>query len=76
MLYELIRKLLVEATKDGLTSISIPALGTGILGFPSDLVAKNMFETCHDYVKNTQTTLTHIVFVVYEGDTGTSKVCI
>ena len=59
----------MTATKDGARSISLPALGTGLLGFPEDVVAHIMYETAVDYAKATrQTTLKQITFVVYDMD--------
>ncbi len=79
MLKELIQRLLMQATKHSLTSISIPALGTGVLGFPADVVANIMYSTCVEYATNNSgASIKTITFVIYERDQSTinvSKTC-
>jgi O-acetyl-ADP-ribose deacetylase (regulator of RNase III) len=57
-----------------LTSISFPAIGTGNLGFQSDLVARILTENASEFlIKNINANLT-IKFVIYDKDVKLSKV--
>ena len=66
---------LESADQRGMTSIAFPALGTGMLGFPADVVAK-LFYTCIDEYesKHPETGISSMFLVVYPGDTATIKV--
>ncbi|XP_070569306.1 protein mono-ADP-ribosyltransferase PARP14-like [Ptychodera flava] len=56
------------------SSIAFPAIGTGNLGFPRDLVAKVMYEEAEIFSRRRATsTLTDINFVVYDLDHPTKK---
>lgn len=58
-----------------LSSIAFPALGTGILQYPADLVAKLMIESVIDYAtQNPSCTLNEVVVVLYHQDLNTQKV--
>ena len=37
--------------KNGLKSISFPALGTGRLKYPTEIVARTMVSTCYNYLR-------------------------
>jgi len=74
-LRQLISKALTMASGDGLTSIAFPAVGTGHLQFPSDLVGRAMFEEVKSFSGSSpQTSVSSILFVVYDADTETLSV--
>ncbi len=49
-----------------LRSIAIPAISTGIFGFPKAQAANLILSTTIDHVKNTKSTLRHIVFCLFD----------
>ncbi|XP_028416143.1 protein mono-ADP-ribosyltransferase PARP14-like [Dendronephthya gigantea] len=69
-LREVVRKLLCKTEALSLTSISIPALGTGILGFSEKLVAKILFEEAMKFSSNDKPSSKVKMFnvVVYKGN--------
>ncbi len=48
------------ATEKGLKSISLPAISSGIFGFPKERATKIIFETVVDFLKNVPTTLEEV----------------
>lgn len=63
------------ADKNLMSSMAFPALGTGRLGYPSDLAAKTMLKCCRDFLRqNSSTRLKEIIFVVYQEDKETFQV--
>jgi len=53
-----------------LTSISIPAISSGIYGFPKDLCAKILFECAINYFKdNPKSSLKEVRFVNFDDNT-------
>lgn len=52
----------------GCTSIAIPAISTGIFGFPIDLAAKIILETIENYFNASQSSLKLIKLVLYDSD--------
>ena len=59
----------------GLTSIAIPAIGTGKLGFPEQLVATIMLDEVRKFSShNPQTSLKDVRLVVYPKDRQTIQV--
>ncbi|XP_021355999.1 uncharacterized protein LOC110452051 [Mizuhopecten yessoensis] len=65
---------LTEADKKKYSTISFPALGTGNLGYPRDLVAKTMFDTVNSYFnEGKDSSIETVSFVVYPKDTPTVK---
>ncbi|KAL3864768.1 hypothetical protein ACJMK2_006424 [Sinanodonta woodiana] len=72
MLNVLMKKCLDQCEKNGYTSIAFPALGTGNLGFPKDIVAKEMFKHISTYSRdNPSSSVTDVRFVVYQKDIPT-----
>ncbi len=55
-----VRSALELATEKGLKSISLPAISSGIFGFPKDRATKIIFETVVDFLKNVPTTLEEV----------------
>ncbi|OPL33135.1 poly, partial [Mytilus galloprovincialis] len=50
-------------------SIAFPAMGTGKLNYPRDLVAKHMYKCVEDFSsKNPKSTITEVFFVLYYKD--------
>ena len=63
------------ASMDGLRSIAFPAVGTGYLQFPAGVVAQVMFEEVKSFsATSPQTSISSILFVVYESDNETLNV--
>ena len=61
--------MLKDADTTGMTSIALPAIGTGNLGYPSKIVAKLMYEAATTfYNENTGGSLNDIQFVLYPND--------
>ena len=59
----------------GYSSIAIPAVGTGALNFPADVVANIMFDTVINFSKeNRQSSLKEVRFVLYQADHNNIKV--
>jgi len=66
---------LTEADTLNHSSIAFPAVGTGNLGYPKDIVAQEMFKAISTFaVKKPQTSLRKVVFVLYPKDYSTVKV--
>lgn len=64
-----------RAHSNGMTSIAIPAIGTGLLGYPHSFVAETMFERVKTFSQNNKaTTLKDVRFIVYDKDFDTIKV--
>lgn len=58
-----------------LKSIAFPALGTGNLGYPANVVAAKLFDTVEKYLsKNPNGSLEEVRFVIYQNDHETIKV--
>ena len=61
--------------KKGFKSIALPAMGTGNLCFPRNVVADTMFKVVMDFSKaNSGSSLKEVVFVLYTGDQQTIDV--
>jgi len=74
-LHSLVLRCLEEASQHNVHSIAFPALGTGALGYPKDVVA----ETMYDAVRKSQKTLPtssikKVLFVVFHKDHDTVDV--
>ncbi|CAG2248584.1 PARP10_14_15 [Mytilus edulis] len=60
---------LQTADKKGFRSIAFPAMGTGKLNYPRDLVAKHMYKCVDDFSsKNPKSTIAEVFFVLYHKD--------
>lgn len=58
-----------------MTSISLPSIGTGGLGFPKDLVAQMLYDEILKFSSNRQTKrLAEVTIILYSGDTETQQV--
>lgn len=65
----------MESHKQNLSSIAFPAMGTGKLGYPRDMVAEEMCNSVLNFSKeNPDTSLKQVLFVVYEKDRQTIQV--
>ena len=55
---------LILADRDGIKTLTFPAISTGIFGFPMDRCAEIMLQTTIDYLKG-ETNLEKVVFCLY-----------
>ena len=55
-------------------SIAFPAIGTGVLAYPVDLVASEMFGAAKDFCVNKPKANITVKFVVYNQDSNMIKV--
>jgi O-acetyl-ADP-ribose deacetylase (regulator of RNase III) len=55
---------LVLADRDGIKTLTFPAISTGIFGFPMDRCAEIMLQTTIDYLKG-ETNLERVAFCLY-----------
>jgi hypothetical protein len=56
-------------------SIAFPALGAGNLGYPRDVIAREMFSCVDEFAENYPTSsIADVRFVVYSGDSNSVKV--
>ncbi|XP_024270555.1 poly(ADP-ribose) polymerase family member 14-related sequence 1 isoform X2 [Oncorhynchus tshawytscha] len=68
----IMKKCLGEAEHQGLISITFPAIGTGNLGFPKDLVASLMLDEVLKFSsKRNPKHLKEVVFILHPGDAPT-----
>ncbi|KAI8490322.1 positive regulation of interleukin-4-mediated signaling pathway [Branchiostoma belcheri] len=68
-LRNIIKQCLQQAEKGNYKSIALPAMGTGVLRFPHDVVAEAIFNEAVEHFKtNPSGSLREIRFVVWEGD--------
>lgn len=67
---------LSTSAKRECSSIAFPALGTGTLKYPVDLVAKSMYKCVEDFtLQNPNSRITEVLFVLYDKDYEAVKVC-
>ena len=67
---------LSKANQSGLTSVALPAMGTGNLQFPRDVVAETMFNSVIEFSKkNPDASVKDVRFVLYPEDQPTIDVC-
>ena len=74
IVFQILRQFMVTclstAHKSNMTSIAIPAIGTGNLGYPRDKVAAAMYDEVRKFSKtNPSTSLKDIRFLVYDKPT-------
>ncbi|XP_060593079.1 protein mono-ADP-ribosyltransferase PARP14-like isoform X3 [Ruditapes philippinarum] len=68
-LHKLMKDCMDEAENQGKTSIAFPAIGTGNLGFPRDIVATEMFSAVSKFSNsNPSSSLREVSFIVYQKD--------
>ncbi|KAM4697941.1 protein mono-ADP-ribosyltransferase PARP14 [Rhinophrynus dorsalis] len=73
-LRQIIKDCLCRSVKSSMKSISFPAIGTGNLGFPKNLVASIMFEEILKFSSKSKVQcLQEVNFVLHPGDTDTIK---
>ncbi|XP_014047715.2 poly(ADP-ribose) polymerase family member 14-related sequence 1 isoform X1 [Salmo salar] len=72
ILSRIVKECLDEAEDQGLISITFPAIGTGNLGFPKDLVASLMLDEVLKFSsKKNPKHLKEVVFILHPGDAPT-----
>lgn len=60
---------MTESQERNYTSVAFPAMGTGTLGFPSDVVAKEMFAVVYKFSQDyPQSTINDVRVIVYDKD--------
>jgi O-acetyl-ADP-ribose deacetylase (regulator of RNase III) len=59
---------LKRAGEKCLSSIAFPVVSTGIFGFPKDRCARIMLSACMDFLKDTETSLTEVLFCLWSAD--------
>ena len=70
------QKILTMTVKAELKTVAIPALGSGILKYPRDLVAKVMYSEVLQFINNGADNCLHDVkFVLHPSDEQTIHVC-
>jgi len=77
VLRHFIKNVLEAAHKRKLRTVAIPAVGTGALKFPADVVASCMFNECDKFSAShsqSPTTVSEVRLVVYEADQTTFDV--
>lgn len=68
---------LQEASKLGHKSIAFPAMGTGLQKYPKKEVAKQIFQSAHNFCTNVPgTSLQAIHFVIFTGEDNTYEVSV
>lgn len=74
-LISIVRYCLEEAEKRHMTSLSFPAIGTGNLGFPRDLVSRVLLKEIHGYSRRRSPRyLSEVAIVVHPSDSQTVDV--
>ena len=77
MLNKIVRDSLQLTSTKGLTSIALPAMGTGGLRFPRHVVAETMLNSVIEFSKNNPgTSVKDVRFVLYDKDQPTIDVSI
>lgn len=56
---------LKRATEKGLKTIALPAISTGIFGFPKDRCARIMLEAASEFLKDRETSLEQVIFCLW-----------
>jgi O-acetyl-ADP-ribose deacetylase (regulator of RNase III) len=56
---------LKRATEKGMGSIALPAISTGIFGFPKDRCAHIMISTIRDYLEHETTSLKEVILCLW-----------
>ena len=63
---------MTEASKRGFSTIAFPAIGTGNLGYPRDIVARVFFEEVDAFQRNNpQASVLEVRFVLFHTDAPT-----
>ena len=71
---DVLKEILELCDQNEFNSIAMPAFGTGVLGYPKELVAEWMFKTTNEYLlENKNSCIEKVLFVLYDKDTETIK---
>ncbi len=68
-LQQAIQSILALASQEGFSSISIPAISSGIYGFPKDRCAKILITQSHAFLRQNKTSLSLVEFCIYDDET-------
>jgi O-acetyl-ADP-ribose deacetylase (regulator of RNase III) len=60
-------KCLKKAQQNNYTSLSFPALGTGVYKYPGEQSAKGLFDAILEFTTNTTAPLETVTIVLFEG---------
>lgn len=75
VLQNILKACLQEAHNQNMATIAFPAIGTGNLGYPRDVVAEEMYQAIIDFAKENSNSCVNTVFiVVFEEDSETLQV--
>ena len=66
------RESLKVAAKNRLSSISFPSISTGAYGYPVDKAAKVALETVNSFLRESDTSVKEVVFVLFDSRTFTA----
>ena len=70
MLGSCVKKCLQKCDEIGANTIAFPSIGTGNLGYPSDVIAKTMIKEVFDYLScNKKSKLAIVYLMIFEKDT-------
>jgi len=78
VLRHFIKNVLEAAHKRQMRTVAIPAVGTGLLNFPADVVASCMFNECDKFSANhsqSPTTVNEVRLIIHDRDQSTFDVC-
>jgi O-acetyl-ADP-ribose deacetylase len=56
------------ADSHGLHSVALPAISTGVFGFPMERAARLMLETAADYLSSGEHSLREVTFCLFDGE--------
>ena len=63
----MLSNIMAECDRLGVSSVAFPAIGTGVLHFPDDTVAKTMIKAISTYLhKHPSTTVKQVLLVIFE----------
>ena len=74
MLASAYRESLILATTYNLISVSFPSISTGVYGYPVEKAASVAVDTVREFMKNRETSIIDVVFVLFDERTYSAYV--